>query len=107
MATIQYRLSTRHDSRGNAQVMVRFYDGNRAFRAKSRILCPVSLWDSTVGMPVVNYKRMTAKDMGAAAARMKLDQISATVLSRWLEEKANALDGWLQDVIDDITIRKK
>lgn len=104
MATVQFRLSSR-SSRGMSEVLVRFYDNAAGFRAKSRVCCPTGEWDMVGGMPAIS-KKMTPQSIAAAAARMKLEQIRSVVFARWLNEKKTATDGWLQNVIDDIMIRK-
>ena len=104
MAALQYRLSSRV-SHGMSEVLVRFYDGEQGFRAKGRVYCPVSEWDASDGMPRVS-KRVTPQSIAATAARMKMEQIRSVVFARWLDERKYANAEWLQDVIDDIIIRK-
>ena len=104
MAAVQYRLSSRV-YRGMSEVLMRFYDGPFSQRAKCRVQCPVSEWDASDGMPVVS-KRVTPHSVAASAARMKLEQIRSKVYTEWLNSGKKADEGWLQDVIDNIMIRK-
>ena len=105
MATLQYRLSSRV-SNGNAEVLVRFYDGEFSQRAKSHIYCPVSVWSAEEGMPVMP-KRANTDVAEICEVRQKLDMLKEYVFSRWFAEQYDTYSGWLQEVVDDCFTHKK
>lgn len=98
MATVQYRLSSRIKS-GQAEVLVRFYDGAISQRAKTRIAVPASAWDKTTNQLVLPRK-VTPDAVELREKQRLLDQLTDTIYDAWWQDRFDITDDWLQNVID-------
>lgn len=98
MATIQFRLSSRV-SNCSAELLVRFYEGTAAFRAKSRIYVPTDLWDATTQhlMRPRSYNLLSE----VTDTNARIDALYNHILHQWsLDRYAANPPSWLQTVID-------
>ncbi len=98
MPTVKYRISSRV-SNGQAEVLVRFYDGSFSQRAKSHIPVPVASWDDSAGALVVP-KRLTPETLALREKQHELDALADFIIDAWWREQYDARDGWLQRKIE-------
>lgn len=98
MATIQFRLSSRV-SNGSAELLVRFYEGTAAFRAKSRIHVPTDLWDDNTQHLMRPRAYNLLSEVTDTNAR--IDALYNHILHQWsLDRYAANPSSWLQTAID-------
>ena len=99
MAVLQYRLA-KSEVDGKVQVLARFHNGKFIQRAKTHVFIPASSWNEQEEMPVMP-RRANSSVADISAARQRLDAIREHVFARWLDDRYDLYDGWLQAVIDE------
>ena len=85
---------------GQAEVLARFYDGEVSQRAKTRIIAPVTAWNSADGCLVIPRKT-TPESVNLREIQRKLDELTDTICNAWWRDRFDVRDGWLQQVIDE------